>query len=100
MGFTSEEKRDLEHMKPFIKSISPQDPLMKPIMDEFGFEGYGRFVAVLDFCRTFDIAELDIHLIAKQTNSNKRGAAKLLPKFQECLTKVLEKFGESLVKVY
>lgn len=86
-------------MRPFIKSISPEDPVVKPIMDAFGWEGYGRFIAVLDFCRTFQIGTLDIQLIVNQTRSNRRGAAKLLPIFQQCLTKVLEQFGESFPKV-
>ena len=86
-------------MRPFIKSVSPDDPVVKPIMDTFGFDGYGRFIAVLDFCRNFGIETLDLELIIKQTRSNKRGAAKLLPLFQECLTNVLKKFGESFENV-
>lgn len=83
----------------FIKSVSPEDPVIKPIMDEFGFDGYGRFVAVLQFCRNYEIETLDLETIVKQAKTNKRGAQKLLPKFQECLGKVLEKFGESFSKV-
>lgn len=86
-------------MKPFIKAVSPDDPVVKPIMDAFGFDGYGRFIAVLDFCRNFEIDTLDIQLIVNQARSNKRGAATLLPLFQECLTKVLAKFGESFTNV-
>ena len=87
-------------MKYFMKSVSPNDPVMKPIMDTFGFDGYGRFIAILDHCQTFNIETLDIDLIAKYARSNKKGALKYLAIFQETLDKVMGKFDQSLPKLH
>jgi hypothetical protein len=83
----------------WFKAISPNDPIIKPIMDELGFEGYGRFLAVLDYCQRYDLREITEEVLANSAGTNRRGAKRLLPMFRECLVKVWVMFGESFTNV-
>jgi len=78
----------MNSVTPWIKSLSPFDPVLKPILDSFGFDGYGRFVIVLEYCRGWGPPEIDEKIICRLTGCNSRGASKFLPLFKETLIKI------------
>lgn len=84
----------------WFKALSPFDPDLKPVMDAYGFEGYGRFMAVLEYCQQFGMSEINEDILINNAKCNRRGAEKLTPMFQEILAKVYPKFSKSLPKVY
>lgn len=93
----------------WFKALAPDDEIMAPITDEFGLEGYGKFMAVWSYCYFSNCTKISITILKKIASCNERGAQKILPLFQKTLTKVWESLGnvsetltnvsESLTKV-
>src|ERR1044072_1344050 len=83
----------------WFKGVDPLEDEIRVIIDRFGFEGYGRFMALLSHCHRVGSPHIDEALIVNIAKCNIRGARKYLAIFQECLLKVWAKFGQSLPKL-
>lgn len=86
-------------MARWYKYFSPDHPVFTPLMDQFGYEGYGKFLAVFARCSELEIFEIDVPFLSKCIGGNVRSLTKLCPMFQETLTKVCAMFDESFTNV-
>jgi hypothetical protein len=76
-------------VKDYCWSIPVNDPVLIPVMKKFGWEGYGKFQAVLQYCIKWEYFDLDEDAITLSTGSNVRGARTLLPLFKDAIETIL-----------